>query len=144
MGPFAIRIGRTVPSATVVGIELNPDAAEYFGRNVLRNRCENVSVVKGDVAKLLPGKFALWADRAAMPLPKDASEFLVNVIPCMKKGGVLHYYSFGESKNPFENAEKEVKEAAAKLGRRARVLFRRVVRPYSKTVVQVVIDAEIL
>ena len=143
VGPFAIRIGRAVPSATVVGIELNPDAAEYFGKNVLRNRCENVSVVKGDVARVLPGKFAGWADRIAMPLPKDAGEFLANAIPCMKKGGVLHYYSFGDSKNPYEKAEKEVKDAAAKLGRKARILFRRVVRPYSKTTVQVVIDAEI-
>ena len=144
VGPFAIQIARTVPSATVVGIELNPAAAEYFGKNVLRNKSQNVSVVKGNVAKLLPGEFAGWADRAAMPLPKDASEFLANVIPCMKKGGVLHYYSFGDSNNPFEGAETEVKEAAAKFGRKTRVLFRRVVRPYSKKTVQVVIDAEIL
>ena len=144
VGPFAIRIAKKEPSATVIGIELNPDAAEYFGRNVVRNRCENVSVIKGDVARLLPGKFAGWADRAAMPLPKDAGEFLANVIPCLKKGGILHYYSFGDSKNPFDDAETEVKEAAAKVGRNAHVLFRRVARPYSKTTVQVVIDAEIL
>lgn len=143
VGPFAIRIGKAMPSATVVGIELNPDAAEYFRRNVLRNKCSNVSAVKGDVARLLPGKYRGWADRAAMPLPKDASEFLSNVIPCLKRGGVLHYYSFGDSKNPFGKAEGEVKEAAAKLGRKARIVFRRVVRPYSKTTVQVVADAKI-
>lgn len=143
VGPFAIRIARRVPSATVIGIELNPDAAEYFGRNVVRNRCANVSLVRGDVARLLPGKYSGWADRIAMPLPKDASAFLAHAIPCLKKGGVLHYYSFGDAKNPYELAERQVKEAAVKLGRKARVLFRRVVRPYSKITVQVVVDAEI-
>jgi tRNA (guanine37-N1)-methyltransferase len=78
-----------------------------------------------------------------MPLPKDAGGFLANVIPCLKMGGMLHYYSFGDSQNPYEKVEKQVDEGAARLGRKARVLFRRIVRPYSKTTVQVVIDAEI-
>ena len=143
VGPFAIRIAKRVPSATVIGIELNPDAAEYFGRNIVRNRCANVSLVKGDVAELLPGKYARWADRIAMPLPKDASAFLAHAIPCLKEGGILHYYSFGDAKNPYELAEKQVKEAAVKLGRKACVIFRRVARPYSKVTVQAVVDAEI-
>lgn len=144
VGPFAIRIGKTVPSATVVGIELNPAAAKYFEKNIVRNRCENISAALGDVAKLLPGKFKGWADRAAMPLPKDGTGFLPCIIPCLKKGGVLHYYSFGDSRQPYAEAERQVKDAAAKAGRRAGVLFRRVVRPYSKETVQVVIDAKIL
>jgi len=143
VGPFAIRIGKSQPSAKVVGIELNPDAAEYFERNIARNRCANVSCVKGDVGKLLPGKYTGWADRAAMPLPKDASGFLMNVVPCLKKGGVLHYYSFGDVEAPFEAAEKQVSDAAGKFGRETRVVFRRVVRPYSKAIVQVVLDAKI-
>ena len=44
---------------------------------------------------------------------------------------------------PFAEAEKDVKDAAAKLGRKARVVFRRVVRPYSKDTEQVVVDARI-
>ena len=73
VGPFAIVIAKRVPSAEVIGIELNPDAAEYFRRNILRNGCLNVSVLQGDVAKLLPDKCEEWADRIAMPLPKDTS-----------------------------------------------------------------------
>lgn len=143
VGPFAIRIGKAQPSANVVGIELNPDAAKYFERNIARNRCGNVECVKGDVGKLLPGKYSGWADRAAMPLPKDASGFLENIIPCLKKGGVLHYYAFGDSKNPFESAEKEVAEASERLGRKTKLIFKRVVRPYSKSTVQIAIDMEI-
>lgn len=144
VGPFAIRVAKAQPTATVVGIELNPDAARYFKSNIARNRCNNASAVQGDVAKLLPGKYLGWADRVAMPLPKDGIRFLPHIIPCLKKGGVLHYYSFGDAITPYEKAEKEMKEAAGRLGREAHILFRRVARPYSKTTVQVVIDTEIL
>ncbi|MEI7620890.1 MAG: class I SAM-dependent methyltransferase family protein, partial [Candidatus Falkowbacteria bacterium] len=143
VGPFAIRMGKAAAGGEVVGIELNPDACEYFEKNIIRNKCANVRAVCGDVAKLLPGKYAGWADRLAMPLPKDGKEFLVNAIPCLKKGGMLHYYSFGSMEAPFVEAEKDVKEAARKAGRKARVVFRRVVRPYSKDTEQVVIDAKI-
>ena len=129
--------------AEAVGIELNPDACDYFDKNIVRNKCANVRAVKGDVAKLLPGKYAGWADRLAMPLPKDAKKFLVNAIPCLKKGGMLHYYSFGSMEAPFAEAEKDVLEAAARCGRKARVVFRRTVRPYSKDTEQVVVDAKI-
>ncbi len=143
VGPFAIRIGKAVPSANVAGIELNPDAADYFARNIARNKCQNVRAICGDVRKILPGDYTGWADRVAMPLPKDGSGFLPRIIPCLKRGGVLHYYSFGDAQNPFEKPERQVRDAAAKAGRTAIVLFRRVVRPYSKTVEQVVVDAEI-
>jgi len=92
----------------------------------------------------LPGKYLGWADRLAMPLPKDARKFLANAIPCLKKGGMLHYYSFGSMEAPFAEAEKDVMEAAKRAGRKAKIAFARVVRPYSKDTEQVVVDAEIL
>lgn len=144
VGPFAIRIAKQVPSASVVGIELNPDAAEFFGKNIARNKCENVSVLVGDVSEILPEEFSGWADRAAAPLPKDGREFLRFIIPCLKKGGVLHYYSFGDAQKPYEKAERELMDAAKLLGRRVKVAFRRIARPFSKDTVQVVVDAEIL
>ncbi|MFA6328885.1 MAG: class I SAM-dependent methyltransferase family protein [Candidatus Micrarchaeia archaeon] len=162
VGPFAIRMGKAMEKfqrsfsdvaprdatkmggAEVVGLELNPEACAFFRENIERNKCKNVRVVEGDVAALLPGKYNGWADRVAMPLPKDGRQFLAGIIPCLKKGGMLHYYSFGGMEAPFAEAERDVVEASAKLGRKARVVFRRVVRPYSKTVEQVVVDAEIL
>ncbi len=143
VGPFAIRMGKAATGAEVVGIELNPGACYYFERNVARNKCANVRAVRGDVAALLPGKYKGWADRLAMPLPKDGKKFLANAIPCLKKGGMLHYYSFGSVRAPFAEAERDVLQAAVKCGRKARVVFRRVVRPYSKDTEQVVIDAKI-
>lgn len=143
VGPFAIRIAKKEPTADVVGIELNPAAVKYFKSNIARNKCNNLTALKGDVSKILPGKYKGWAGRVAMPLPKDGIRFLPHIIPCLKKGGILHYYSFGYVQMPYDEAEREVKEAAEKLGRNAIVLFQRVVRPYSKTTVQVVVDARI-
>ena len=144
VGPFAIRIARAVPSAQVVGIELNPDACAFFRKNVERNRCANVTVEEGDAGKMMRGKYAGWADRIAMPLPKDAVQFLPDAICALKRGGMLHYYSFGSMDAPFAQAEKDVLDAAGKAGRKARIAFRRVVRPYSKNTEQVAVDAEIL
>jgi len=144
VGPFAIRMGRAMPSAQVAGIELNPDACAFFRKNVAMNRCTNVTVEEGDAGKIMRGKYAGWADRVAMPLPKDAVQFLPDAICALRKGGMLHYYSFGSMEAPFAQAEKDVLQAAAKLGRKARIAFRRVVRPYSKNTEQVVVDAEIL
>ena len=143
VGPFAIVTARKVPDAEVMGIELNPDATEYFRKNIIRNRCINVSVLQGDVAKLLPDRFEGWADRIAMPLPKDASAFLPNAIMSLKDGGTLHYYAFGNMEKPYAAAEKQVKDACRKLGRKATVVFRRVARPYSKTTEQVVLDVKV-
>ena len=143
VGPFAIIIAKKVPSSEVIGIEINPDAAEYFRRNIVRNGCMNVSVLQGDVAKLLPDRCEEWADRVAMPLPKDASAYLSNAIMSLKNGGILHYYAFGEVKKPYEAAERQVKSACRKLGRKATVVFRRVARPYSKTTEQIVLDVKV-
>ncbi|MEM4554697.1 MAG: class I SAM-dependent methyltransferase family protein [Candidatus Anstonellaceae archaeon] len=143
VGPFAIRIAKASPSSKVVGIELNPAAVEYFNRNVKMNRATNVTVICGDVKEILPGEYANWATRVVMPLPKDGTGFLPRIIPCIKKGGVLHYYSFEGSKSPYKEAEMKIIAAAENLGRCAKIKFQRVVRPFSKTIVQVVTDAEI-
>ncbi len=144
VGPYAIRIGTTVPSAKIIGIDLNHQGLEYFWKNIERNKCHNVIAMKGDAAHCLNHEFRNWADRAIMPHPTEGARFLPNVIPCIKKGGMLHYYSFGDAKDPYAKAERELKQAAGKLGRKAHVLFCRIARPYSKETVQVVIDAKII
>lgn len=143
VGPYAIRIAEKVPTAKVMGIDLNHAAVEFFWRNIERNGTHNVIAMKGDALHVLPHEFRGWADRLIMPHPTEAEKFLEHAIPCIKKGGMLHYYTFGNAENPFGKAEREVMDVAKRLGRKAEVVFRRIARPYSKETVQIVLDATI-
>lgn len=144
VGPFAIAIARQKPDAKITAIELNPAAYGYMKKNIARNKCANVASVLGDVRKILDSKFANSADRIVMPLPKDAPKFLDIALPACKNGAVVHLYSFGDSKNPFEETEKTILQEAKKAERKVEIINRRIVRPYSPSIVQVVVDFKVL
>ena len=142
-GPFAILIAKRQPSATVVGIELNKDACDYFRENAFRNRvAERVSVLCGDFTKLAPSFFGS-ADRVIMPLPESGSRFLPQALRCLKPGGTVHFYAFEGEETGFAKSEKLVQAAAAKLGRTARVTGRTRVHLYGPRVWKVCVDAVI-
>ncbi|MBS3068798.1 class I SAM-dependent methyltransferase family protein [Candidatus Micrarchaeota archaeon] len=140
VGPFAIGIARQKPQAKITAIELNPKAFEYMEKNIARNKCKNVKAILGDVRKVLGTEFEKCADRVVMPLPKDAHLFLDAVFPACKKGATVHLYSFGDSKNPYEETERAILQTAKKAGRKVEIMNRRIVRPYSPSTVQVVVD----
>lgn len=143
VGPYAIRIGKKAPTSKVLGMDINHAAVEFFWRNIERNGTHNVIAMEGDALHVLPHEFCGWADRLIMPHPTEAEKFLEHAIPCVKSGGMLHYYTFGNAENPFDKAEREVMDVAKRLGRKAHVVFRRIARPYSKETVQIVLDATI-
>jgi tRNA (guanine37-N1)-methyltransferase len=143
IGPFPIVIERNAPNLPKkqLAVELNPDACAFLRENIVLNKCKTIEAVEGDVRKVLAGKkYALWADRAIMPLPKSGEEFLASILPCMKKGGIVHFYSFGAESEPYAKAEEVAREKAASCGREVRIICRRIVRPFSPGVVQVVLD----
>lgn len=51
-GCLPVALGRFRPDARVWGVELSPDAMDYFRRNLERNNCRNVTAVLGDVFAL--------------------------------------------------------------------------------------------
>lgn len=144
VAPFALVIARKHPEAKITCIELNPAACKYARENIILNKAKNVEVVEGDVRKIIPAGFLGVADRVLMPLPKGAEEFLREAFIAAQKGCVVHLYSFSEDKAPFEKALKAVKAEAKKQGRKVKIVFKRVVRPYAPRVSQVAIDFEIL
>ena len=94
IGVYPITIAKHSQADSVVGVEINPAAHAYGLENVVLNKIENVSLLKGDVTRVLPrltGKF----DRIMMPLPRDAERFLDIALTKAKKGSVIHFYSFG-------------------------------------------------
>ncbi len=146
VGPFPIVIEKRAQAmpAKQIAVELNPGACSFLRENILLNKCKTIEVMQGDVAKVLQNrKYSRFADRAIMPLPKSGVEFLASVIPCMRKGGIVHFYSFGPSSAPYAGAKSAAEKIAASCGRKISVLGQRVVRPYSPGVVQTVLDLAI-
>jgi len=145
VGPFALVIAKNQPKATVKAIELNPIGVEYMEKNIALNKMsKQIEAIQGDVKEVVPKRFAGWADRVLMPLPKGAHEFLSEAILACKPGGIIHFYHFEETPGEVEKARKVVEDAAAKAGRKAEFLEGRVVRPYAPTINQVVVDARVL
>ncbi len=145
VGPFALVISKQRPEAEVVAVELNPDAVHYLKENIALNKAKNVRAIEADAGKLdldLVGGVHSF-DRVVMPLPKSAHLFLPAAFGAVKDGGVVHFYTICGMERPFEEALAKAKEAAARSGAELAVLSQRIVRPYSPSQGQVVLDLKV-
>ena len=142
MGPFAIQIAKMHRGANVVGIELNKDACSYMKQNISLNRLQNMVAECGDVRRVAK-KYAGYADRVIMPLPKDSHSFLDCAVKVGKKKFMLHYYAFGKRETAFAENEKVVKQFFSAHGRRVRVVGKRTVRQYSPKEIEIVLDVAV-
>ncbi len=129
IGPFALVIAKDHPEAEITAVEINPEAVGYMRENVKMNK-SNIQVLEGDANNFVYQDF----DRIIMPLPHSAEKFLDLAYKAAKPQGTIHFYSIVGSKTPFENAEKKIPFKDYKIG------DKRIVRPYSPEMVQVVLD----
>ncbi len=140
VGPYAILIDRTRHPKAVHAIDANPTAAELLRENVRRNRA-NVVVHEGLGQVILPRLGPV--DRVIMDLPQGAREFLPAVVPCVRYGGVVHFYAIAE-----RGHVKEAREDALVLirhgKRNAQVMGTRIVRGYSPGRVHLAMDLRII
>lgn len=141
VGPFAIEIAKHKP-ANVAAIELNDYAYKSMLENIRLNNV-NVRAVKGDV-KEKAKEFKNWADRIVMPLPKDSYSFLDSSFIASKQKGIIHYYAFGPIDKAIDEHKAKIAKFFARKGAKVNFLFARVVRPYSPSEVEVVIDFALL
>jgi len=139
VGPFALVIAKNKPKTRITAVELNPEAVRYMRENIELNKIKNIEPMEADARDFKGTGF----DRVLMPLPKGAEDFLDVAFNAVKDGGVIHFYTFADSRTPFEEAVKKVKRAADKAGVSIKVLLQRVVRPFSPKTVQVVLDISI-
>jgi tRNA (guanine37-N1)-methyltransferase len=139
VGPFAIEIAKAHATANVIAIELNKDAFLSMKDNIMLNKTINVKPILGDV-KAEAKKYSNTMDRVIMPLPKDSPKFLNSAFQVSRNKAVLHFYYFGDMKTAFADAIKLVKKSALDNGRSATVISKRVVRPYSPSEIEVVVD----
>ncbi len=94
-GPFPILISKKSGAKDIIGIEINPDAVEYFQKNILLNKTRNVKSVLGDV-KDKAEEFYGNCDRVVMPLPETSLGYLEYAMSCLKPKGTVHLYCFAE------------------------------------------------
>jgi tRNA (guanine37-N1)-methyltransferase len=139
VGPFAIEVAKRNPKANVVAIELNGDAYASMCGNIMLNKAKNVTAVLGDV-KQVAQRYAGFADRVVMPLPKDSIEFLSDAVGCCKKKATIHMYMITDRHNPGKEAVSVLKDHARAHGYRASASSWRIVRNYSPKEVEVVVD----
>ena len=142
IGPFAIEIAKKNKGSKIIAVELNKDSYRYMLENIRINKTANVEPILGDAKKVVEG-MADWADRIVMPLPMSADKFLGSAITAARNGCIIHYYSFGDSSDPFSASGKMARELAKSMGFTARIVWKRVVRPYSKNISEIVLDIRI-
>ncbi|MCK4327310.1 MAG: class I SAM-dependent methyltransferase family protein [Candidatus Diapherotrites archaeon] len=138
VGPFPLVIAKK-KKCRIYAVELNPHAFELMRENIAMNKLRGeILPTLGDVREIAP--YIPKCDRVLMPSPKTGESFLEPCISAAKPGGVVHYYEFAPDEDPYSGAIKRIEAAAESLGRKAKILNRRVVRPHSVRVSQVAID----
>ncbi|WP_233084464.1 class I SAM-dependent methyltransferase [Methanococcoides orientis] len=92
VGPFAIPAA--AKGANVIALEKNPAACKWLAENIRLNHVgDNISSLLADasfIGNMLNAKF----DRVIIPTPYGMDRFLEDVLPLVKIGGYLHFYTF--------------------------------------------------
>lgn len=117
VAPFAIVIAKHSEAAKVYSVELGREPSRYALENVKRNKLHQVTIVQGDVRKVIP-KLKVKFDRIVMARPNLADSFLEVAFKAAKPRATIHYYGFypeNERNKLIELIEKEAKKAKRKI-----------------------------
>jgi tRNA (guanine37-N1)-methyltransferase len=109
--------------------------------NIALNRTGNVVCEQGDVNSFA-SKYRGFADRIVMPLPKDAYDFLPSAIRMSARRCTIHCYMFCQSEKVKETISK-TRNLLEKKGARVVGVSHRIVRPYSSTETEIVLDIRV-
>lgn len=142
VGPFAIEIAKKTGAKNVVGIEINPEAVNYFEKNVLLNKVKNVVIVEGDVKKEAENFYNTF-DHVLMPLPETAADFIPEAISCLKKNGICHLYCFSDE-NKISTAKQKIRATAKKNNKKIKFVGLQRVLPYGPAIYKYRIDFQVL
>jgi len=147
VGPYAIAIAKTQPDVKkIISVEINPIAVEYMKHNIRINRLSHKVVpALGDVREICK-KWYGECDRILMPLPLGAESFLDIAVKCAKIGATIHFYGWGNKADGdvFLAAEKSVNKSLKKMGRKYKIIKKRVVLPYAPGRFKVCIEFNVL
>ncbi len=136
VGPFSIVIAKKQPKVkTIYAVDINPDAVKYLKENIILNKVsDKVVPIEGDARKVAR-KLKNVADRVIMNLPKTSENFFPEAIEVLKKKGIIHFYTFAESKTEvISNIQTAIGNVNYK------ILVVKKVRPYSPLLYNFVAD----
>jgi tRNA (guanine37-N1)-methyltransferase len=143
VGPFSILIGKSVPGASVVAVDKNPEAVKLLRENIRLNRLDNVTAVEDD-ARHAAGNMKHSADHVIMNLPHSAREFLDCGILAAKSEGVVHFYDITHEDDLYGTSWELIQEAALRIGRKVECTGRRIVRSYAPYQYNVCIEFRVI
>ncbi len=140
VGCYSILIAKKSDPEKVYSIDKNEHAVEYMRENIRINKVgEKVIPVQGDAREAIEEHLQNKADRVLMPLPEFGRDFIDSAIQGLKKkGGILHFYDYGEEPDLFEPSLNFVKEEVT--GRSVELKDKNVVRSYAPELYHIVLD----
>jgi tRNA (guanine37-N1)-methyltransferase len=154
VGPYGIVIAGKQPGVRkVYQVEINPEGVEYMSQNIAMNKLGHLVVpVQGDVREACRPYYGK-CDRVLTPLPRESHRFLDVALSCLGRKGIIHFYAVGRHAKGLGKKESEeqlfsgplqnLRDACGKVGRKARIMARKKVLPFSPGSWKVCIDAEI-
>ena len=148
VGCFSVVIAKTVASAKVYSIDVNPAAYECMLQNVKTNRVfGKVFPLLGDAKEIIQTQLQGVADRVLMPLPELALQYLPAAVSALKNaGGWIHYYGFEHAvgdEDPVEKSKLKVAEKLVGMGVCFVFGFGRVVRSTGPNWYQTAVDVHV-
>ncbi len=141
IGPFAIAIAKKTKAKKVVGIEINPDAVEYFKKSAASNKTENIEIIEGDVKEAC-NRFHGICDRVLMPLPESSMDFVREALFCLKPSGIVHFYCFAKE-DEIECMKGKIKDIATTVEKKINFIGEQKVLPYGPRIWKYRIDFSI-
>ena len=139
--PYPLVISKNSLASKIFGVEINPLAHEFAVDNLELNKIKNVVIYREDVRLLLP-KIRRRFDRIVMPLPKSSEEFLDISLSKIKKGGLIHLYSFLNEKDISKEAIK-IKKICDGSGKKVKILRKVKCGSFSPGVFRVCFDLKV-
>ncbi|MEM4360719.1 MAG: hypothetical protein QXV83_01080 [Candidatus Anstonellaceae archaeon] len=146
IAPYPIIIEKKANPKKIVAIELNKTAHKFALKNVEMNKCKKIELINGDVKEeLAKKKYRNFADRIILPHPTEAENFLNLAIRCAKNKAMIHLYTFKKKDETFEEIIKKINQKIKKINRKilTKIEEKRIVRPFSKELSQIVLDIKI-
>lgn len=144
VGPYPIIIEKHSDPKQIVAIELNEYAVAAMNSNILKNKCKKIIPILGDAKKIMANKkYSAWADRIIMPHPTDSLSFLKEALRCTKDNCIIHLYGFGPVDGTPDVLYSKAQDIAIQSKKNLFLEYSRIVRPYSATQSQIVLDLRV-